>query len=108
MYRARPVLAGLVGVLALALLALPLLAQEAEPPEMPPEAAVGLAIGGMIVWLVMMVVGLAVAIWVAIWIYKDAESRGQSGVLWVVLWLFTGLIGLIIWLVIRGSHPQRA
>ena len=36
------------------------------------------------------------------WIYKDAEKRGSSGLLWVVLFFFLSWIALIIWLIVRG------
>jgi len=38
---------------------------------------------------------------ILIWVYKDAKKRGSSGALWVIIVLFTGIIGLIIWLVVR-------
>ncbi len=49
---------------------------------------------------------LIIGIWIiflliAIWVYRDAESRGMSGVLWLILVLLFGLIGLIIYLVVR-------
>ena len=55
---------------------------------------------------------LFVVIWVifllvAIWVYRDAESRGMSGVLWLIVVLLFGLIGIIIYLVVRGDLPQR-
>jgi hypothetical protein len=42
-------------------------------------------------------------IWIviAIWAYKDAEQRGESGALWVIIILIIGIIGLIIWLIVR-------
>jgi len=42
-------------------------------------------------------------IWIviAIWVYKDAEKRGSSGALWLIIVIITGIIGLIIWLVVR-------
>lgn len=43
-----------------------------------------------IIWLVL-----------AIWTYKDAEKRGKSGILWFLIVLILGIIGLIIWLVVR-------
>jgi hypothetical protein len=51
-------------------------------------------------------------IWIvlAIWVYKDAEKRGGSGALWLIIVILTGIIGLIIWLVVRppiGGHPQQ-
>lgn len=45
----------------------------------------------------------------AIWVYKDAEKRGSSGVLWLLIVLITGIIGLIIWFVVRppiGGKPK--
>ena len=44
---------------------------------------------------------------VGIFVYKDAESRGMSGVLWLIVVLLFGLIGIIIYLVVRGDLPQR-
>jgi uncharacterized protein YqgC (DUF456 family) len=48
------------------------------------------------------------AILIAIWVYKDAESRGMSGVLWLIIVIIAGIIGLIIYFVVRkprvGPH----
>jgi di/tricarboxylate transporter len=73
------------------------------------EAACGAAACGayavfMIVILAISVAAMVAWIFVAIWASKDAKSRGMdnSG-MWVVLILFTGMIGLIIYLV---SRPQ--
>ena len=47
----------------------------------------------------------------AIWVYKDAERRGSSGALWLVIVIITGILGLIIWLVVRppiGGKQQMA
>jgi len=49
-------------------------------------------------------------IYVIIWIYKDAEKRGESGVLWLLIVLVAGLIGVIVWLAIRppiGGDPNK-
>jgi len=42
-------------------------------------------------------------IWIvlAIWVYKDAEKRDSSGALWLIIVIITGIIGLIIWLIVR-------
>jgi len=42
-----------------------------------------------------------IAILLCIWVYRDAESRGMSGVLWLIIVLIAGLIGLIIYLIVR-------
>jgi len=48
---------------------------------------------------------------VAIWVYKDAGKRGENQVLWLLVVLLAGLIGLIIWFVIRppigGKKPTH-
>lgn len=56
--------------------------------------------------IIMLIIGIVLAIWV----YKDAEKRGSSGALWLIIVIFTGIIGLIIWLVVRppiGGKPQQ-
>ncbi|TLZ51636.1 MAG: zinc ribbon domain-containing protein [Methanobacteriota archaeon] len=39
-----------------------------------------------------------------IWVYRDAESRGMNGVLWLLVVLVAGLIGIIIYFVVRHDH----
>ena len=60
--------------------------------------------GSGICWL------LPAIIWIvlAVWVYKDAESRGDSNaVLWLIVVLILGIIGLIIYLVVRKDKPQQ-
>jgi len=52
------------------------------------------------------VVWFVVAILIAVWVYRDAEKRGESGALWLIIVLITGIIGLIIWLIIRRDKPE--
>lgn len=71
------------------------------------EAAfgLGLAICGVIV-LIWFIIFIAIAIWV----YKDAEKRGSSGALWLILVILLGIIGIIIWLIVRppiGGKPGQ-
>lgn len=47
-----------------------------------------------------------VFLFVAIWVYRDAETRGMSGVLWLIVVLLFGIIGLIIYLVVRHDKVQ--
>jgi len=58
--------------------------------------------------LVYMLIWFIIWILVAIWVYKDAEKRGKSGVLWLIIVILLGLIGLIIWLLVRGEEPKRS
>ncbi len=56
--------------------------------------------------IILIVIGLLIAIWV----YKDAEKRGKSGALWLIITWFTFPLGLIIWLVVRppiGGEPGQ-
>jgi hypothetical protein len=64
---------------------------------------------GLLLCCVLFLLPLIIAILVGIWIYKDAEKRGKSGILWLlilivasVLFNFIGFIViLIIWLAVR-------
>jgi hypothetical protein len=51
---------------------------------------------------------VALAVWIAllVWVYRDATRRGMNGALWVVVVFFLHLIGLVIYLVVRGSRTR--
>jgi len=52
--------------------------------------------------IAMMLGGIALVIYLAIWVSKDAKARGvDNPTLWVLLIIFTNLLGLIIYLCIR-------
>jgi hypothetical protein len=48
---------------------------------------------------------LFIILWVllAIWVYKDSKSRGMNEMLWGLITLFTGLFGLIIYLIVKNK-----
>ncbi|MEM2994701.1 MAG: PLDc N-terminal domain-containing protein [Candidatus Bathyarchaeia archaeon] len=48
-----------------------------------------------IVWLV-----------IAILVYRDADSRGMNGILWFLIVLIFGIIGIIIYLIVRKEKQQ--
>jgi len=50
------------------------------------------------------VVWFVIWLLVAIWVYKDAEKRGANGVLWLIVVVLLGIIGLIIYLVVRPKE----
>ncbi len=50
---------------------------------------------------------LAAAIWVLFWVYKDAQSRGMNGALWVILVFFLHIVGLVVYLLVRSGYPVR-
>ncbi len=73
---------------------------------------------GLTICLIIVIIPTIIAILVAVWIYKDAEKRGKSGILWVILLLlasflfsFIGfIIVLIVWFAIRppiGGEPNK-
>lgn len=46
-----------------------------------------------------------ISILLCIWVYRDAESRGMNGALWLIIVLIAGIIGLIVYLVVRKEKP---
>lgn len=53
-----------------------------------------------------LIIGLwVIFILIAVWVYRDAESRGMSGALWLIIVILLGLIGLIVYLIVRSDHP---
>ncbi len=62
-----------------------------------------------LVWLLFLILGLLLCVW----IYKDANSRGMRGILWVIAlivgsFFFLGwLVVLVIYLLVRGSAHGR-
>jgi RNA polymerase subunit RPABC4/transcription elongation factor Spt4 len=43
----------------------------------------------------------------AVWVYFDSDRKGGAGVLWALLVLFTGLIGVVVYLLASPSLDQR-
>jgi len=50
---------------------------------------------------------LALWVFVLIWVYRDAEQRGMSGILWMLLVLIGNVIGLLIFLIMRHEMPIK-
>lgn len=44
---------------------------------------------------------------VLIWVYRDAEKRGMSGILWLLLVLIGNVIGLLIYAIVRSETPVK-
>ena len=49
---------------------------------------------------------IVVSVLIGIWVYRDANSRGMEGVLWLIVVLVGSLVGLIIYLIVRRDHPK--
>ena len=80
------------------LAAIPALAQTSTSSD---AAGATIGIVMLICGLLMFVIVMAFYIWVAVWIYKDATKRGAPGALWALLWIILGVLGLVVYLVVR-------
>ena len=49
---------------------------------------------------------IVISVLIGIWVYRDANSRGMEGVLWLIVVLVGSLVGLIIYLIVRRDHPK--
>ena len=56
--------------------------------------------------VILSLVYLVVWVWMLIWVYRDAQSRGKEPVLWVLVVAVLGLVGFIIYYVLR-NEPER-
>lgn len=83
-----------------------LMAQTTQPPLTDPQAAAACAAcGGSILFLVIAALALiALNIVLLVWVARDAKNRGMdNSVLWMVLVMVTGVLGLVIYLFSRPS-----
>jgi hypothetical protein len=66
------------------------------------------SMGGLVAATVLLpiVVWFIIAVAVGVWIYRDAESRGMSGAMWLIIGLILGIIGLIVYVIVR--KPKAA
>ena len=80
------------------------LAQRQKEAEEAAEAACAICGGGVVTIIFLAIAVIALNVFLLIWVARDAKSRGMdSSVLWMFLVMFTGLIGLIIYIF---SRPQ--
>jgi hypothetical protein len=51
---------------------------------------------------------VALAVWIAllVLVFRDATRRGMNGALWVAVVFFLHLLGLVVYLVARGSRTR--
>jgi len=111
------VIATLISLLTMATVGMTVVAQDEDIEDVPWEFwGIGIAI-----LAICMIIILVIAIAIAVWLYKDAEKRGKSGALWVVLLIVAALVFniigviavIIIWILVRpplgmpgGPPPQ--
>jgi len=60
---------------------------------------------GSIIYVIIMIYAIQIAI--AIWVYRDAKKRGEEALLWLLIVLLTGLIGLIVYILIRRDKSYN-
>jgi hypothetical protein len=77
-----------------------------NPPTAADAAATSagcLTCGGSFVIFIFLAIGyLIFHFWMLIWVARDAKARGMdSSILWMLLVFFTGLIGLLIYVLAR-------
>jgi len=89
------------GLVTPSFLVLPMFALMAGGP-ISKQAGAALALGSCIaIYAAIFVIWIVIAVWV----YRDATARGMNGALWVLIVLLVGVIGLVIYLVLRGEKP---
>jgi len=66
------------------------------------EIAILGSLGCLAFVLVLFIIGILIAVWV----YRDAEKRGKSGVLWLIVVILLNIVGVIIWLIVRPPIQQ--
>lgn len=55
-----------------------------------------------VIWLVSLIIWIAIGVWM----YKDAKKRDENAVLWLIVGLLLGIIGVIIWLIVRPDMSE--
>ena len=52
------------------------------------------------------VIWFIIGILLCIWVYRDAQSRGMEGALWLIIVLIANIIGVIVYLVVREERTE--
>jgi membrane protease YdiL (CAAX protease family) len=53
--------------------------------------------------IIFIIAMLCLYIYAIIWVYKDSKKRGQEPIIWILVILVGGLVGIILYLVLRKS-----
>jgi len=68
-----------------------------------PDILPGICAGAFcFIWIIPFIIGILIAVWM----YKDAKKRDENEILWLIIGLILGIIGLIIWLVVRPDMAE--
>ena len=97
-------------LLSLTLLFFPLMAFAQDATDSPASDDAANAAGALAALgcgIIPCILGVAIQIALAVWVYKDATKRGmENAVLLTVVTALTGLIGLLIYLLMRPKTPN--
>jgi hypothetical protein len=61
----------------------------------------GLGLFGIIALIAIGIASFTLWILIAVWVYRDARDRGMDAAIWLLIVLLLGIIGLIIYLIVR-------
>ena len=76
--------------------------------QMSDEEAAAACLGGCAFYAFMIIAGLVINIAILVWVARDAKSRAMdSSVIWMILVFFTGLIGLLIYILSRPKGELK-
>jgi ABC-type transport system involved in multi-copper enzyme maturation permease subunit len=49
-----------------------------------------------------------IGVLLCVWVFRDAESRGMNGAIWVIIVLLANVIGLLVYLIVREDRRPPA
>jgi len=55
--------------------------------------------------ILIVIISFIVQVAIGVWVYRDAKKRRMEAAIWLLIVLITGLIGLIIYFIIRDPKP---
>lgn len=67
----------------------------------------GVLVGGAI-WIVLCLATFILHVVILIWVYQDANKRGANGLLWAVIVLIIGLVGLLLYFAVGRNQNRMA
>ena len=66
---------------------------------------------GVVLWIIIafIIIGAVILeIYICVWVYRDAKKRNMDEVVWLIIVLIFGILGLIIYLIIRNPiEPEK-
>ena len=66
---------------------------------------------GVVFWIIMIFIiagAVILEIYICIWVYRDAKKRNMDELIWLIIVLVFGILGLIIYLIVRNPiEPEK-